>query len=208
MSAWFERYARPRWAAAEPYWGMWYIPQSRGAGPGPRSGPPRRGRGRAPRRASHADTYALPQPSSTAVAPAASSGRTARCRQQRLPGVPGRVGPALARRRSLVRPPPLIRLLAGPPPMPQEDRPDTSALNHARLPELQWQREPGALPVNLRHRRLRPSQMPDLGWQRRVGVASSAPWLTRTRPLRLPARSASPRGCAGFVSWPAERSSQ
>src|SRR5215469_16307094 len=28
MSAWFERYARPRWAAAEPYWGMWCIPQS------------------------------------------------------------------------------------------------------------------------------------------------------------------------------------
>jgi len=22
MSAWFERYARPRWAAAEPYWGI------------------------------------------------------------------------------------------------------------------------------------------------------------------------------------------
>ncbi len=32
--------------------------------------------GRAPRRASHAQTYALPQPSSTAVAPARSSGRT------------------------------------------------------------------------------------------------------------------------------------
>src|ERR1700733_11117265 len=29
MSAWFERYAHPRWAAAEPYWGMWCIPQSR-----------------------------------------------------------------------------------------------------------------------------------------------------------------------------------
>jgi SAM-dependent methyltransferase len=29
MSAWFERYARPRWAAAEQYWGMWCIPQSR-----------------------------------------------------------------------------------------------------------------------------------------------------------------------------------
>jgi 2-polyprenyl-3-methyl-5-hydroxy-6-metoxy-1,4-benzoquinol methylase len=28
MSAWFERYARPRWAAAEPYWGIWCIPQS------------------------------------------------------------------------------------------------------------------------------------------------------------------------------------
>lgn len=28
MSAWFERYARPRWAAAEPYWGMWCISQS------------------------------------------------------------------------------------------------------------------------------------------------------------------------------------
>jgi SAM-dependent methyltransferase len=28
MSAWFERYARPRWAAAEPYWGLWCIPQS------------------------------------------------------------------------------------------------------------------------------------------------------------------------------------
>lgn len=28
MSAWFERYARSRWAAAEPYWGMWCIPQS------------------------------------------------------------------------------------------------------------------------------------------------------------------------------------
>jgi hypothetical protein len=28
MSAWFERYARPRWAAAEPCWGMWRIPQS------------------------------------------------------------------------------------------------------------------------------------------------------------------------------------
>jgi SAM-dependent methyltransferase len=27
-SAWFERYARPRWAAAEPYWGIWCIPQS------------------------------------------------------------------------------------------------------------------------------------------------------------------------------------
>src|SRR2546430_13925427 len=29
MSAWFERYARSRWAATEPYWGMWCIPQSR-----------------------------------------------------------------------------------------------------------------------------------------------------------------------------------
>ena len=29
LSAWFERYARPRWAAAEAYWGMWCIPQSR-----------------------------------------------------------------------------------------------------------------------------------------------------------------------------------
>jgi SAM-dependent methyltransferase len=29
MSAWFERYARPRWSAAEPYWGIWRIPQSR-----------------------------------------------------------------------------------------------------------------------------------------------------------------------------------
>jgi SAM-dependent methyltransferase len=29
MSAWFERYARSRWAAAEPYRGMWCIPQSR-----------------------------------------------------------------------------------------------------------------------------------------------------------------------------------
>ena len=29
MSAWFERYARLRWASAEPYWGMWCIPQSR-----------------------------------------------------------------------------------------------------------------------------------------------------------------------------------
>ena len=29
MSAWFERYARSRWASAEPYWGMWCIPQSR-----------------------------------------------------------------------------------------------------------------------------------------------------------------------------------
>ena len=28
MSAWFERYARSRWAAAEPYWGIWCIPQS------------------------------------------------------------------------------------------------------------------------------------------------------------------------------------
>jgi 2-polyprenyl-3-methyl-5-hydroxy-6-metoxy-1,4-benzoquinol methylase len=28
MSAWFERFARPRWAAAEPYWGMWCISQS------------------------------------------------------------------------------------------------------------------------------------------------------------------------------------
>ena len=29
MSAWFEQGARPRWAAAEPYWGIWRIPQSR-----------------------------------------------------------------------------------------------------------------------------------------------------------------------------------
>lgn len=32
MSAWFERYARyarSQWAADEPYWGMWCIPQSR-----------------------------------------------------------------------------------------------------------------------------------------------------------------------------------
>jgi SAM-dependent methyltransferase len=29
MSAWFEWYARSRWAFAEPYWGMWCIPQSR-----------------------------------------------------------------------------------------------------------------------------------------------------------------------------------
>ena len=29
MSVWFERYARPRWAAAEPCWGIWCIPQSR-----------------------------------------------------------------------------------------------------------------------------------------------------------------------------------
>src|SRR6516162_9493352 len=28
MSAWFERNARSRWAAAEPYWGIWCIPQS------------------------------------------------------------------------------------------------------------------------------------------------------------------------------------
>ncbi len=28
MSAWFDRYARPRWEAAEPYWGIWCIPQS------------------------------------------------------------------------------------------------------------------------------------------------------------------------------------
>jgi len=28
MSAWFERFARPRWAADEPYWGMWCISQS------------------------------------------------------------------------------------------------------------------------------------------------------------------------------------
>jgi SAM-dependent methyltransferase len=28
MSAWFERYARTRWAAAEPFWGIWCIPQS------------------------------------------------------------------------------------------------------------------------------------------------------------------------------------
>ena len=29
LSGWFERYARPRWAADEPYWGMWCIPQAR-----------------------------------------------------------------------------------------------------------------------------------------------------------------------------------
>jgi SAM-dependent methyltransferase len=29
LSAWFERYARSRWAAAEPYWGIWRIPQAR-----------------------------------------------------------------------------------------------------------------------------------------------------------------------------------
>jgi hypothetical protein len=29
MSAWFELPARPRWAAAQPYWGIWCIPQSR-----------------------------------------------------------------------------------------------------------------------------------------------------------------------------------
>ncbi len=29
LSAWFERYAHPRWAATEPYWGMWCIPQSK-----------------------------------------------------------------------------------------------------------------------------------------------------------------------------------
>jgi SAM-dependent methyltransferase len=29
MSAWFDRYARPRWAADEPYWGIWCISQSR-----------------------------------------------------------------------------------------------------------------------------------------------------------------------------------
>ena len=29
MSAWFERSARSRWSSAEPYWGMWCIPQSR-----------------------------------------------------------------------------------------------------------------------------------------------------------------------------------
>jgi SAM-dependent methyltransferase len=29
LSVWFERYAQPRWAADEPYWGMWRIPQSR-----------------------------------------------------------------------------------------------------------------------------------------------------------------------------------
>jgi SAM-dependent methyltransferase len=28
MSAWFDRYAQPRWAAAHPYWGIWCIPQS------------------------------------------------------------------------------------------------------------------------------------------------------------------------------------
>ncbi|CAO5235008.1 hypothetical protein FAGKG844_10136 [Frankia sp. AgKG'84/4] len=26
-AAWFERYARPRWAADEPYWGMWCVPE-------------------------------------------------------------------------------------------------------------------------------------------------------------------------------------
>jgi SAM-dependent methyltransferase len=29
MSAWFDRYARRRWASVEPFWGMWCIPQSR-----------------------------------------------------------------------------------------------------------------------------------------------------------------------------------
>lgn len=29
MSAWFDRYARSRWEATEPYWGMWCVPQSR-----------------------------------------------------------------------------------------------------------------------------------------------------------------------------------
>jgi SAM-dependent methyltransferase len=29
LSAWFERYARSRWAAVEPYWGRWCIPQSK-----------------------------------------------------------------------------------------------------------------------------------------------------------------------------------
>jgi SAM-dependent methyltransferase len=29
LSVWFEQYARPRWAADEPYWGMWSIAQSR-----------------------------------------------------------------------------------------------------------------------------------------------------------------------------------
>src|SRR5207302_1544132 len=29
MSAWFERSARDRWGATEPYWGIWRIPQSR-----------------------------------------------------------------------------------------------------------------------------------------------------------------------------------
>jgi len=28
MSAWFDRYAYSRWAATEPYWGIWCIPQS------------------------------------------------------------------------------------------------------------------------------------------------------------------------------------
>lgn len=28
MSAWFDRSAHARWAAPEPYWGMWRIPQS------------------------------------------------------------------------------------------------------------------------------------------------------------------------------------
>jgi SAM-dependent methyltransferase len=28
LSAWFDRGAHPRWAAAEPYWGIWCIPQS------------------------------------------------------------------------------------------------------------------------------------------------------------------------------------
>jgi SAM-dependent methyltransferase len=29
LSGWFEGYARPRWAAAEPYWGIWCVPQYR-----------------------------------------------------------------------------------------------------------------------------------------------------------------------------------
>jgi SAM-dependent methyltransferase len=28
MSSWFDRYAHSRWVAAEPYWGIWQIPQS------------------------------------------------------------------------------------------------------------------------------------------------------------------------------------
>ncbi|WP_236706396.1 class I SAM-dependent methyltransferase, partial [Frankia sp. ACN1ag] len=28
-TAWIERYVRPRWAADEPSWGMWRVPQSR-----------------------------------------------------------------------------------------------------------------------------------------------------------------------------------
>ncbi len=29
LSAWFDRYAHRRWAAGEPFWGMWCVPQSR-----------------------------------------------------------------------------------------------------------------------------------------------------------------------------------
>src|SRR5262245_17054856 len=29
LSAWFDRYAHRRWAADEPFWGMWCVPQSR-----------------------------------------------------------------------------------------------------------------------------------------------------------------------------------